>query len=639
MAYHGLSMLLKLWVSSICAALLPVHAVTIDVAPNSPVSSLAGARDLLRLQRKQGAAAPYIIRLHRGMYKLTEPLILGPDDSGITLENAPGERAIVSGGRRIEGWRVASGPLLTAPASGYFRQLFVAGRRAQRARTPNNGFYRIDGSSSQDKPFLLRYRGNDIKPEWGDRGGVEVVALLLWSEIRMPIASVDAASHTARLTGDPRESNREDDARYWIENAPDALDEPGEWYLDTKTATLNYWPVPGDNLTRDEAIAPALQQLVRIEGAHDVILRGVDFRHTEWTTTEKGYAGTQAAIEVPSAIEARDAENVRIEHCMFSQMGGYAIWFGRGSRHNRVTANEIHDMGAGGVKIGETAQSASAADLNFDNVVSDNNIHDLGLVYPSAVGIWVGQSSHDTISHNHVHDLSYTAVSVGWTWGYGPNECKGNLIEFNHLHHIGNGMMSDLGAIYTLGVQPGTIIRNNLIHHVDAFTYGGWGIYNDEGSSEILIENNIVYLTKSSGFHQHYGRENIVRNNVFALGREYQLMRTRAEAHVAFTFERNIVYFDSGRLLGSDWSGEGFRIDRNLYWDLRGEPVTFANRTFEAWRQEGHDAGSIVADPLFIDPGSYDFRLRSDSPAFGLGFRRIGLSGAGPRGPAGLPRK
>ena len=627
---------LKSWLLAVLAAALPLRAITVEVALNLPLESLAAARDFLRAQRKQGAAGPFVIRVHGGTYRLSQTLLLGPEDSGITIENAPGEQPIISGGRRIEGWRTSDGPLLTAPAPGNFRQLFVAGRRAQRARTPNNGFYRIDGPSSQDKPFLLRFRGGDIKKEWADRGDVEVIGLLLWAEIRMPIVSVDEALHIARLAGSPRPSNREKDARYWIENTRDALDEPGEWYLDTKTATLYYWPVPGDDLSRDEAIAPELEQLVRIEGARDIVLRGLDFRHTEWTLPAGGYADSQAAIEARSALEATDVENVTIDHCMFSHMGGYAIWFGRGSTRNRVTGNEIYDMGGGGVKIGDTTQPPNEADQSFENIVSDNDIHDLGLVYPSAVGIWVGQSSRNTISHNHVHDLFYTAISAGWTWGYGPNQCKGNIIEFNHLHHVGKAMMSDLGAIYTLGVQPGTIIRNNLIHHVESFTYGGWGVYLDEGSSEMLIENNVVYATKSGGFHQHYGRENMVRNNIFALGREYQLMRTRAEQHVSFTFEGNIVYYDSGRLLGSDWSGEGFRMDHNLYWDVRGEPVTFANRTLDAWRQQGRDRDSIIADPLFVNAGNYDFRLRPHSPALRLGFRPIDLSAVGPRGRAGL---
>jgi parallel beta-helix repeat protein len=243
----------------------------------------------------------------------------------------------------------------------------------------------------------------------------------------------------------------------------------------------------------------------------------------------------------------------------------------------------------------------------------------------------VGQSSRNTISHNHIHDLYYTAISVGWTWGYKPNQSKGNIIEYYHLHHIGKDMLSDMGAIYTLGQQPGTVIRNNLIHDVEAFTYGGWGIYPDEGSSEILIENNIVYRTKSAGFHQHYGRENVVRNNIFAFGREFQLMRTRPEEHVSFIFEGNIVYFNQGKLLGSNWTGSQYRMDRNLYWDARGGPVDFAGRSLKEWREHGQDRQSAVADPLFVNAAAYDFTLRPESPALKIGFRPIDMSRVGPR--------
>lgn len=627
------------------AATLYVSPEGRDGAPGTldrPLGSIAAARDAIRTMRHNGATGTVTVLLRGGVYQLSETFILTPQDSDVIYAGYPGERPVLSGGRRIAGWKKGPGAVWTAPASRQFRQLFVNGDRAARARTPNNGFYRIDGASSQDKPFLLKFRGDDIRKEWAGRD-VEVVALLAWSELRMPIVQVDEAAHTARLAANPRPSNQEHDARYWVENAPGSLDSAGEWQLDRAAGAVSYWPRPGEDLTRDEAIAPALVQLVRLEGkpeggelVRNVIFRGLDFRHADWEMPAEGYADEQAAMEAPSAFEAVGAEGVAIEHCAFSESGGYAVWFGRGCRRNRVEASEIFDMGAGGIKIGERVLRANEAEQNFEHTVSDNDLHDLGRVYPSAIGVWVGQSSRNTISHNHIHDLFYTAISVGWTWGYGPNQCAGNLIEFNHLHHIGQRMLSDMGAIYTLGVQPGTIIRNNLIHDVQSFTYGGWGIYPDEGSSHMVIENNVVYRTKSAGFHQHYGRENVVRNNVFAFGREYQLMRTRAEPHVSFTFEGNIVYFDSGALLGSNWSGGQFQMKRNVYWDARGGPVLFAGSSLAEWRQKGQDVDSLVADPLFANAANYDFTVLPASPVWKLGWKQIDMSTAGPRVPPGI---
>jgi parallel beta-helix repeat protein len=626
----------KCLIALLAAAALHAEIV---VSPAGPIRTLEAARDAARAQRKSGTSGPISIKLRAGTYFLSETLVLGPEDSDTVWEAWPGEKPVISGGRVIAGWKKGTGSVWTADATGpYFRQLFISGRRAQRARTPNFGFYRIDGPSSQDKPFLLRFRGNDIKKEWAARGDVEVIALLAWADIRMPVVSVDPEARTATLGANPRPSNKEKDARYYIENAPDALDSSGEWFLDKATNTVSYWPMPGENMAAEQVIAPTIVTLVRLGGkpeesrfVKNVVFRGLKFAHADWTIGPNGYADSQSAMQAPSAFEAFGAIDARIEKCSFASLGGHAVWFGHGSKRAHIVANEMFDLGGGGVKLGEIKQYPREEEQNFENEIADNHIHDIGLVYPPASGIWVMQSGRNKIIHNHIHDLFYTAIAVGWTWGYGPNQSKGNLIAYNHLHHIGKEMLSDMGGIYTLGTQPGTVLSHNLIHDIASFTYGGWGIYPDEGSSEMLIENNVVYNCKSAGFHQHYGRENMVRNNIFAFNRENQLMRTRVEPHVSFMMESNIILFGTGRLLGSNWTGDKFKLNSNVYWDLRGTGIRFAGKSFDEWKQTGQDRDSVIADPLFVNAANYDFRLAPGSPALKLGFRQIDLSKVGPR--------
>jgi len=292
------------------------------------------------------------------------------------------------------------------------------------------------------------------------------------------------------------------------------------------------------------------------------------------------------------------------------------------------------------------------------NIITDNHIDHYGVEYPSAVGILLMHTEGNVVMHNEIHHGGYTGISIGWHWGYQRSISRDNHIEFNHIHHIGQGLLSDMGAIYTLGVSPGTTIRNNLIHDVDANHYGGWGIYNDEGSSHILIENNVVYDTKFAGYNIHYAKEVTVRNNIFAFGRLQQLSRSRVEPHKSVFFERNIVLWAEGALLNGAWrdkpykfyfnpkSAKGahettstFDMDWNVYFNPKQklEAVKFNGLAWPAWQKTGKDRHSVYADPLFVDAAKRDFRLKPESPALRLGFEPIDVSAVGPRervGPA-----
>lgn len=624
---------------------------------DGPLASLPAALRLARDLRRQSPRQPIYIVLRGGRHVLTEPIVLTPEDSGASAESPlvldayREEIPVLSGGRVVHGWhRVAGGlsDLWEAQVDGLrdtnsvVRSFFVAGERRQRARTPNQGFLRIVGPSSGDTPMKLRFHGDDIKPGWAATGDVEVIALLAWSDLRMVVRSVDESSHVATLSGNPQPSNRETDARYFVENAPDGLDASGEWQFDRAHGSIRYRAFPREDPSRLETIVGGLNLLIELRGdlstkrpVQHIWLRGLTFSHTDWTLPVNGFADTQAAVDIHGDIRAEAAVQCLVEDCHFVHLAGYGLELGRGCQNWRVARNEFVDLGAGGIRIGTPVRTEDPFLQTHSHVITDNELHDGGKVFHAGIGVLSFHSGTNRIAHNHIHHFNYTAISLGWNWGYQDTPSRKNTVEFNHLHDIGQGILSDMGAIYTLGPQPGTVIRNNLIYDVSAFTYGGWGLYPDEGSTGILWENNVVYHCKSAGFHQHYGKENIVRNNIFAFNREHQLMRTRDEDHTSFLFTNNIVYFDSGDLLGSSWKNDRFIIDRNVYFDTRAgaeaKGLRFGELTLEEWRSRGHDTNSLVVDPLFVDASHFDFRLKPESPALRMGFRPIDLGDVGVR--------
>ncbi len=659
---------------------------------DGPFRTLQRAQQAIRALKRRGAfAKPVTVYIRGGQYDLSKPLVFEPADSGtpqdpITYAAYPGETPVISGGREITWWERATDSKLLKQAGGelwmarvpevkegkwYFCELFVNGQRRQRARTPNqSSFFYVDGKVNVGKQGTFKFHPGDIKPEWAAEGNVEVVALLRWGELRMYIRKVDEASHTVTLSGSPWPFNPEINARYWVENTISALNAPGEWYLNRRSGILYYRPEAGENLDDVHVVAPVLTQLVRFEAGrdesrvHDIRLSGLTLSYASWSMSPTGYADVQAAYDVPGAVAGKGARSIEISKCVFSHLGGYAVSFGGaerqqgkrlGSSDNRIFGNEMVDLGAGGVKIGDGIfndtyelgtgghkinahiDPDSTEQASEDNVVSDNHIHEIGRVYPGAAGVWVGQSGDNTIAHNEINDTYYTGISVGWTWGHGPSAARGNKIEFNKIYDIGQGMLSDMGCIYTLGVQPGTVIQSNICHDVSRavsllYPLGGWGIYLDEGSSDILIEDNVVYRTEDPCFMLHTAANNdIVRNNIFAYGKHGQIQLAVSDPHISFTFEHNIVYWKSGGVFRAVLPENEFRFDHNLYYRTDGQPVRFGQWNFAEWQARGQDLHSLIADPLFVDPAKGDFSLRPGSPAFKIGFKPFDVSDAGPR--------
>lgn len=640
---------------------------------DGPFATLEQAQKAVRrLKGRSRLKQPVRVVLRGGTFFLKSPLAFALRDSGhsetddapgprlhaqdnsVTWAAYPGETAIISGGRRITGWKrerlngktvwVADLPEVKR-GCWRFRQLFVNGNRRCRPRLPREGFHRIAGllDVKPDAPYnkgqrRFAYREGDIR-QWHNLHDVEVVVLQRWVESRMRIKSLHTKKRVVNLDRksrfcllDDHPDHRSEGTEYYVENVFEALERPGEWYLDRPAGRLYYRPMPGERTASAEVIAPRLPQLVLLQGDSEkdkfverIHFEGITFAHTEYEYPKGVVSSNQAANQVPAAVSLCHARCCRFERCTFKNLGTYAIELLDGCREIEVQSNDITDLGAGGIKVWHGCRR---------NTIADNDIGPGGIVFHSAVGVLIGKSSGNRILHNHIHHFFYTGISVGWTWGYAESDAYGNIIEHNHVHDIGRGWLSDMGGIYTLGVSPGTRIRYNVFHDIACRGYGGWGIYTDEGSSDILIESNLVFRANSAGFHQHYGRDNRVINNIFALGKESQIMRSRVERHPSFVFRNNIVYFREGTLLDGikdRWARPQAVFERNLYFDASGRPIDFAGRSLREWQKLGMDRGSLIADPRFVAPEKGNFRLRRNSPAGDIGFREFDLTAVGPR--------
>jgi len=594
------------------------------------------------------------------------------------------------------------------------RSLFVNGERRARARFPKKSMLEIESVPDHEgKPTLFQgaaarfvVREGDFDPTWRHPSLIEAVVNHLWIEERMPVVDFD---WERRLITSDRPSvftlknlgwmGDTPYAKYYWENVFEAMTEPGEWYLDSQEERLYYLPLPEETLRNTRLELARHCQLVRLHGeidssekVHGIHFRGINFVQADWKPSDgwgrwwdpatdtsswrkrdsfahynqqfaaeglpratKRAAVPQAAHDLPGAISLEAATHCSFAECTFRGLGFYAIDVRMGCSHLRFQGNRFQDIGAGAVKVDGATRKQDDRKRTHRIYVGDNHMHQLGRVFPSAVGVCLCHTDHNLVEHNEISDLYYSAISIGWVWGFDESPASHNIIQYNHLYNIGQGRLSDMGAIYTLGVQPGTLIKANHIHDVRGSHYGGWGLYLDEGSSLIRVEQNLIHHTNSQALHEHWGRGNIYCDNVFALAKSEAVILAREDAngfvqHPAkgADFYRNIFLVD-GTAVFRDcmayFCANLLKSDLNLLWDIKTEETPgYVNQapwsgvkgasgimSLTEARTRGWERHSKTIDPLFADPQAGDFTLRSNSPSQEAGIEILDTNLCGPR--------
>lgn len=627
---------------------------TLFVGDNETYPALLPALTYIKEQRTNGDSEPFYIKVKSGEYRIEDTIELDESMSDVTIEAIENGSVAFVGGYRVTGWinDTFNGiECLSAPVNSEdFSDFYVNGKIASMTRYPQEGYLTPeeleDVDDSMPGSMSITVREGDI-PELNNIEKVQFSCIHKWVDEHTPVISYDP--ETRRLSFAVALTFDDGECDYWLDNVEESFGRPNDWYV--KDNRIYYVPAD-DSVTPDtiEAYVPTIDCMFNINGKADhslenFTLRGLTFRVTrgDYITNVTGTpvaSDNQAWSWAPGYIQFTYSENCTIENCTFTDYGINGIVLDDGCRNNRISNCQFLYGGGGCVKI-RGGDDESAPDATNHNTVEDCTMLYCGQRRLAASAIIIMRSGNNTIEHNEIGYINYSGITNGWSWGYDASPTHDNLITKNYIHNIGNGMLSDMGGIYSLGKQPGTVISYNLIHDVKEHSYGGNGIYCDQGSSDMVIENNIVYNIGTNAFQQSMGDNNIIRNNIFASSTGALFQVWAYEEHHSVTIEHNIFYStgsDMYELRRDHLSHRTAQSSNNLFFSTVSEdPVMVTVSEKAIWNLEqiqkfyNMDSGSIVADPEFTDFNNHDFTLKDTSPALTIGFEPFDLSDAGPR--------
>ena len=506
-----------------------------------------------------------VVNLRGGTYPLTSPITFGTSDSGtnghtVVYQAYNGETPVITGGKAITGWTAATNGEYKAPVGTLdFRQLYVNGVRATRARFPDLGSdFQLQGSDKTNK--LLKVLSSQVS-NWGHLSQVEMMLETQWGESYLRLKSISSANGTADVSIQDHEAGilfprpfpvLSNGSPLHFENAHEFLNEPGEFYVDTAAQTVYYKPRPGEDMSTAGVQAPTLQTLFDIKGtnldspAHDLRFSGLTFTGTTWMeATNNGYlngqggnynlsadtSNNQYVGRPPAGVQASDADRLSFTGNTFTQMGATALDLHHGVHDSTVTGNLVHDIAGNGIMVGKfsdptvefhtvynppTSPAGEDAREVVKNVTVKNNlITRVGEDYLGTAGINAGFVNSTTIDHNDISDTPWAGISLGWGWQSAANAEGNNSVSYNRIGNVMN-RLCDSAGIYHLSNDPGTVFNGNYIHDVirmpSACGSAVSGMYLDEGSNNMTLSNNV--LSHTDGFiNQNRNGSNVTLTN------------------------------------------------------------------------------------------------------------------------------
>ena len=657
-----------------------------------PFRTVDRARLAVKVLKAHVNGRTITVLIRNGTYYLPSTWTFGSQDSGtpttpILYANYPGETPVISGGRLLTRWTQNSNGSwqTTLPSGTYFTQLWANGARRYRPRTTPNGYlyftgeYSTTGSTTRvdELSYSTKIAGG-VPAHMQNLGDVELIDFEAWDVPHMRIASVNTSTRRIVTTASlPKQSfffGFIPGHRFLLENVKEALKQPGQFYMDRPTSVLTYLPKSGELLSNTTLIAPRLQKILTASNLSYVTFQGLTFAHSDWQVGKNGYFSGQGESTTPAALTLINSTGVVFKGDTVTHTGAYGIEF-QGTGFARGTApylaqfrdGLVTDTGAGGIRVGGMAVCTGSnphtdANVPQDIYIGNNLITGGGRVAVVGWGIMVGDAHNVLMEHNEISDFYNTGIGVGFNWGYTCNFAHDDVVQFNSIHNLGQGITNDLGAVYYLsGINTGNKILNNTVHDIDHDPnggYGGWGLYTDAGASGVLVANNLVYRTTDASFHVNSWAAvppspppapTVFTNNILAYGAMGALDRHNDTNFLSIVFQHNIFYYDKASIQYGYWYCEGktvctnyFQFDNNLYFNKSvsgGEPSQpffktphfpmnggqqppITRLTFQQWQSQGEDKQSLFANPRFVDatPGKDNYTLGANSPAYAIGF-------------------